>query len=250
MGNMESSKPNINHSFLFLWIASNIFALPILWGPLKLGTEIILFLGRLSNGKPIDFIEFISPLLLIPLGGAVMGAWLGLVQWLVLRQQFSQIHRWVLVSCIGGLVGTSLSWVTYIIVDNSLLAHSPKGSYPSEWLSFLVFGGILGLSLGISQWIVLRRLVNRAAWWIITLPTCFTLGLKIANWKLVPDAFVAQVCQMAQGLAAPFRGIVNNQVLVFFSLLGVAIALVGMGLLTGVLLNWLLRQHRKQIEEH
>lgn len=249
MANIEASNSIASRPFLLWWVLANMVGLPILWGPMKLGGSILDFLGRLSSGTPLDLSQFVFPVIMLPLGGAAMGAWLGLVQWLVLRTKISQIGKWVLASSIAGLVGAPLSWVAFIIITNSPLVYRPDGYYLSDWYSFISFGGILGLSLGVSQWVVLRRLGNRAVSWIFTLPICFTLGLSIAKFKLVPDTFVVQVCQMTQKLAPPFQDIMNHQVFAFFTLASIVIALVSMGLLTGVVLNWLLRWQGNLVEK-
>lgn len=249
MANIAASNSNTSRSFLLWWIAANILGLPIIWGPMKLGQAILDYLGRLSNGKPIDGTEFILPIILLPLGGAVMGAWLGLVQWLVLRTKISPIGRWIWASSVAGLIGAPLSWVAFVIIGNSPLVHRPSGYYLSDWYSFISFGGMLGLSVGISQWVVLRRLGNRAVSWIFTLPICFTLGLAIAKFKLVPDTVVAQVCQLTQKLAPPFQSIMNNQIFALFAFVSIVIALVSIGLCTGVVLNWLLRWQSNLVEE-
>jgi serine/threonine protein kinase len=80
---------------------------------------------------------------LVPLWGLVLGT----VQWLVLRRQVSLSLWWWL------LVTTIPLPLTFLLL---------RGSF--SWLVFLF---LYGLSLGIGQWLILRRLVNKAGWWIL-----------------------------------------------------------------------------------
>lgn len=244
---MKDIEPSINNrSFLKWWVLANMLGFPIIWGPMELGTSILNFLGKLSNGVSLDFSKFIFPIIMLPLGGAVMSAWLGLVQWLVLRKKISSMNKWITASSIAGLIGAPLSWITFIIIANSQLAYRSNGYYLSDWYSFASFGGVLGFSLGISQWLVLRRLGSRTVLWVFTLPVCFIVGMAIVKSKFVTDMFVLQICQATQKLAQPFQTIITfNRVFSFFTLISIVTALISMSLITGVVLNWLL--HSKEI---
>ena len=100
--------------------------------------------------------------------------------------------------------------------------------------------------MGVSQWLVMRQWVYKAKWWVITLPICFTLGMLFANFYLVSDVFVMPIHRLTQRIATYFPEIENIQVLGFFAILSALTALIGVGLITGVLLNWLLHFQKKQ----
>ena len=65
-------------------------------------------------------------------GVPLVGAPLGVLQWLVLRQHIHRAGRWIL--------ATSVGWI----------AFSP-----------------LGVLTGLLQWLILRRQVSRASWWLL-----------------------------------------------------------------------------------
>jgi hypothetical protein len=83
-----------------------------------------------------------------------------------------------------------------------------------------VFGGTIGASIGALQWLVLRRQLSRAAWWVVT--TALGIGLGFALVSAVSPA----VSRVLGG--GPSYGFVNG---------GLVGTLVGT-------LQWLvLRQH-------
>jgi uncharacterized integral membrane protein len=112
--------------------------------------------------------------------GSVIGASLGLMQWLVLRRQIPQAYLWVLASALGGAV--------------------------------------IGAVLGIMQWLVLRRRVSRAYVWVLVSIVSFALGLSAG--EAVGFAIGGAVGWLVGG-----------------TMLGVVV-----GATTGTALVWLLRQ--------
>ena len=101
---------------------------------------------------------------------------------------------WVLASAVGFTVAAA--------ADNAV----------SEALDFVVYG----VPVGVTQWLVLRRQVSRAGWWILATIAGFAGGESL-------------------------RLVVNDSVAVG-ELLGMAVALAVFGAITGGALVWLLRQ--------
>ena len=132
--------------------------------------------------------------------GLVIGASLGITQWLVLRRQIPQAHMWVLASAMGGIAVGVLGFVM------------------GEAVGGPVGGSVIGAALGIMQWLVLRRLISRAYVWVLASIVGFALGLTAGE---------------AVGFTA--GGAVGW--LVGGTMLGVVV-----GAITGGALVWLLRQ--------
>lgn len=87
--------------------------------------------------------------------GSVTGAISGLLQWLVLRIVIRLSPLWILNSLLGWAVGFFLG------------AHVASVLGLTEFAFGIVIGAVLGLSLGIAQWLILRTKLSSAGWWIV-----------------------------------------------------------------------------------
>src|SRR6266508_2849181 len=171
----------------------------------------------------------------------------GFLQWLVLRKQISKPSRWIFASSLGLAIGTPLSWLAYAMLFFSPIVNRPDGIYFSFGYAYVTFGFLLGLAIGVSQWYVLRQQVYKAGWWIIVLPVCFTVGISFANFYRLWGTFAILNHQFTQRVITQFPEIEisNMQILGVFAALSALIALVGVGLITGIFLQWLLRFNRR-----
>ncbi|MBS1252177.1 MAG: hypothetical protein MAG451_01215 [Anaerolineales bacterium] len=88
-----------------------------------------------------------------------IGAVIGLTQWFVLRSLAPQAGWWVLLSAGGWAIGQVVV-ITVLPPQVGVLA-----------------GAVLGATTGIAQWLVLRRWVHRAGWWIVMSILGWALGL-------------------------------------------------------------------------
>ncbi len=136
------------------------------------------------------------------MGGALFGA-IALAQSIVWRGRLPVAGRWVLFSAVAGAAGIG---VILLVMNGS------DEMFASALLPAAVFA-VLGLWLGAAQWLVLRRYVARAAWWMAI--NAVGLGLTLA---------------ILFGLSAEGRELVS---LVLSGLL--------FGAITGAGLAWLLR---------
>jgi hypothetical protein len=136
-------------------------------------------------------------------------AGLGTMQWLVLRNLFSQAGWWVVASTVGGaIVGVGAAFLSSEIEASLIIAY-----------------GLSGIILGMLQWIVLRRQTSRAWLWILASP----LGWAIA----VPT--VGFLDQMGQDVAPRMSETVG--LILAFGLMGAVV-----GFVTGGVLVWMLRK--------
>lgn len=102
------------------------------------------------------------------------GILIGLAQWLVLKQHFSQMGWWIF--------ATMISWC--------LLAVSPLGalgwvvpkvmSIPVRIIFGIIDGVIAGVMFGVGQWWVLKAQVKDAWLWIFVSIVGWTIGLTFA----------------------------------------------------------------------
>ncbi len=95
------------------------------------------------------------------MGWAVPDAMIGTMQWLVLRRQVPRAGWWVLATAFGWFVG----------VPVGLTGVGAVGQPRAEAIGLLVMwplgGAVAGAVLGVMQWLVLRRRVPRAGWWVL-----------------------------------------------------------------------------------
>jgi hypothetical protein len=100
-------------------------------------------------------------LLIHPFGLAASGIAIGVLQWVVLQQRITRGRGWILASVAGWTAG----WLIALI------------AVPSD---FRVLAGIvLGVTVGAAQWLVLRREVHLAGWWIIISPLAWATGMGL-----------------------------------------------------------------------
>ncbi len=112
-------------------------------------------------------------------GGQILGpvlglssfALVGLAQWLVLKRYLRGITWWGWT--LATMLGQFLRLVVGIFLTVGLLLFDVVGDLPeligaSATLTLIkvINGFLLGLPLGFAQWIVLRRYLPGAAWWI------------------------------------------------------------------------------------
>jgi hypothetical protein len=103
----------------------------------------------------------LSALLASNIGPAIAGFVIGILQWLVLQRRIRDVWKWSLATGIGWATGLAI--VLYTI--------------PPE-LSVLS-GVILGTSLGVAQWFILRKYLYGTGWWIAISIIGWTTGLTL-----------------------------------------------------------------------
>ena len=87
------------------------------------------------------------------------GIGIGALQWLVLKQRIGRAGRWILASAAGWAVGWAIAFAFI----------------PAE-LGFLS-GFVIGAAAGTAQWLVLRKEVHWAGWWIVVSTLAWTIAL-------------------------------------------------------------------------
>jgi hypothetical protein len=102
--------------------------------------------------------------------GAVLGASIGMLQWVVLRRQISRAGWWVLATTLG--MGGGFALIRAMTPRVSLLL----GGGP---LYGTANGGLFGILVGTLQGLVLRRQVARAGWWVLTSAVAMSVGFAL-----------------------------------------------------------------------
>lgn len=164
-------------------------------------------------------------LLAVAFGTLLEGVLVGFAQERVLRKRLGDLPAgsWVKATAIGA----GLAWLLGMIPSTtmalgSLGAEAPPGQEPSQAVQYLlavVMGLATGPILGLAQWTVLRRLVDRAGRWLWAnalawaagMLTIF-VGMDLMPWngsRLLLAIGLAAVC----GLAGLIVGAIHGRIL-------------------------------------
>ena len=119
----------------------------------------------------------------------VLGLLTGFFQWLLLRRYLPRIGWWILATFLGLLLATGVLSVLYTFIFQSTAADSVR----VLGTTFIVISG----SMGFTQWLTLRKRINKAWWWILANVVGWILlglangrsirgGLEIAAFALIP----------------------------------------------------------------
>ena len=161
----------------------------------------------------------------------LIGAGLGTMQWLVLRNLFSQAGWWIVASTVGGaIVGMGAASLSSEIE-----------------LSLIIAYGLGGAILGILQWIVLRRQTSRAWLWILASPLGWAIAVPIVRFLdlacssashascswVIAVSIVRFLDRMGQDMAPRMSETVG--LILAFGLMGAVV-----GFVTGGVLVWML----------
>ena len=151
------------------------------------------------------------------LGGTLLWGWvvagigLGILQWVLLIHLLPRPGWFALSGGAGLVLGVGVGFmVAYPILQTWGLAPA-----------FGAIGALVGLSVGLTQWLVLRQQAAKSIWWIPANILGYTGGL-LAGWQ-IPEVF-------------PFAGTV-----IFGSEFGVTIGFT-VGAVTGITLLLILAQ--------
>lgn len=136
------------------------------------------------------------------------------LQFTLLRRYFPKMGWWVLATGAGWLFAVALSYLDRVFVEKFDLALT-FGNINLEWIIFLPLFGAL---IGFFQWLVLRRSMPRAAWWILA------CGL---GWGLIEPI-----------VGLPFTGVFDILAIGFFP-----------GLTTAICLWFLFRQQTNESQQ-
>jgi hypothetical protein len=166
-----------------------------------------------TSGQAADSLPTLGRIestLIISLIPAAAGLGPGAAQWLMLRKQIARAGWWVAVT----MLGFALPAIVAIALDTSPIYLGPPDMPDVAFTA--VAGFSLGITVGVAQWLVLRRQAARAGGWVLA----STLGFG----------------GMAVGMT-----IETNQPAAFF------LGLVTYGAITGLAMVWLLRRSFSEV---
>lgn len=109
----------------------------------------------------------------------ISGVAVAAFQTAVLYQRIPKAWRWVVLSSLGWILG----YIMYVIFLSNSLG--------------LLFGPVLGGTVGFVQWFLLRREVDWAGWWIIISALAWTTGLTVVPGLLSSGALPGALTGLA-----------------------------------------------------
>jgi len=161
---------------LLLWFASRMRKRNVLLT--VLGTVVgsaLLCVVASAGGSQVES-EWVTTLRLGVLGGVVGGGFAGLCQWDILRRQSIKRNGWIPLTVAGWVVICTIAvWATGIVTGafefhrglDAGLIIGPMEARPQSLVLSVVALLAGGAVLGLGQWLLLRRDVKRAGWWIL-----------------------------------------------------------------------------------
>lgn len=116
------------------------------------------------------------------LGAVVEGAAVGTAQWYVLRRALPRLRwrAWAIATLVGAAVAWMLGMLPSTLLARGAQSAAATGAEPSVAMQMLLAMGMgfaLGPFLGVPQWLVLRRFVPRAGWWVLANSVAWAAGM-------------------------------------------------------------------------
>jgi hypothetical protein len=122
------------------------------------------------------------------ISGAVLGATVGVGQWLLLRRRTPINFTWVWASVVGGMLGMALGMsIEPATGAAEALRNSTREALQAAqtlipwrvaWQTSLT-GALFGLGMGLGQWWALRQYARSAYWWILANGVGWMVGLGV-----------------------------------------------------------------------
>jgi len=191
---MNENQDSVGRGYWLAWFLASV---------LGYGMGAILGFSFIYNLSPTDTFDATRDIL----SGAVMGAAGGYFQWMVLTQRLGGTGLWGLASALG--------------FGSAMAASAAANPDDNPAMAGLLIVSVFGVVGGILQWLILRRNVPRAGWWLL-----------------------ANLLGSLVGAIGPFIAVSISEtgnwglaLMAFGGLFG-----AGNGAITGTALVWLLRQ--------
>ena len=179
-------------------------------------------MGLLVGFAPIELIGQtpLGVMLASCVHAIVLGAVVGIFQWVVLRERVPGAGRWVWASTAGLAVAGGVGGAVVMAGANAELG---EGGSLAAVVGYTLVGALGGAVTGMLQRPVLRGQVSRSGWWVLASTMGWGLGMAVFG--------IGEYASGAFGIMEP-AGV----------LFGWLVSGVVLGAVTGGALVWLLRQ--------
>ena len=177
------------------WVVLSTLSIPIAW---LISWAIISQIERVVGGtiEVAGRTRITEDLLFGYVFLPLLGLLTGLLQCLPLRRYLPRTGWWIAATALGWSLGFAVAYLGYAIWPVALNANS-------TWAVEIVFVSI-GAATGLVQWLVLRRRVPRAGWWVLASALGWGLVRPIAGeafTSLLELLIIGAVPAVVTGLA-------------------------------------------------
>ena len=155
---MKIERTHVGWGFWFWWVLASTVGYAV---GNAAGMKVVQAVVGAAEYRAKGFVVAI-PLLVVMTGAAV-----GVMQWLVLRREVSGAGWWVLASTVGWVMGKAAAFLGILFVG--LQGFSPVSAN-------IVSGAVVGAVVGVLQWLILRRQLRRAGWWVLASTVGWVMG--------------------------------------------------------------------------
>lgn len=167
------------------WVAAN--GLSEMVGLGATGAAIALLFSRVEALPGIA--GALLSLLVAAGSGAIEATLVGLAQWWAMRPWFPGITRraWWLATLAGAMVAYGLGFVPSTLMNLGAEAPGEPVAEPPLWIMLLFAAGlglVAGAVLSFAQWLVLRREVRGAGWWLPANMLAWLAGMPLIFWAI------------------------------------------------------------------
>jgi hypothetical protein len=165
---------------------------------------------------------FLAGSLTLALYGAALGVSVSLAQALILRLRGARAGLWIAATTVGFALGFAVAaWVALVVSQNSATdlitdaatsaSNRLVGVLVREFAVNIPFGLVIGASVGVARWLVLRGSTAAAVRWIPVSAVAFMLGFGTAVGliQLTPTLPAALFGALFGGFTGAITGLVE-----------------------------------------
>jgi hypothetical protein len=182
---MMTQKSTDKWTLWLRWMGANAFA-----ELLGLGMTFAVVAWVFSvMGNQAGTIAVLASFLIAAASGAIEATLVGLAQWWAMHPWFPAITRrdWWLATLVGALLAYVLGYLPSTLMSLGESASQSQATEPPQWLVLLLaagLGAVAGAVLSFAQWLVLRKRVPRAGWWVPANILAWLVGMPIIFWGI------------------------------------------------------------------
>jgi hypothetical protein len=139
------------------WVALSAISIPIAWAiTWAIVSRIVQVVGERIQvaGESHITEDFIGGYVLLPM----LGLLIGVLQYLLLRRYLPRMVWWI--------PATVLGWALPLLLGLASVGWLPALAMDPVWSGALGFA-LIGASIGVCQWLVLRGRIHRATLWVL-----------------------------------------------------------------------------------